>query len=498
MGGYYLGIDNGGTLCKAVLFNDKGKLCSQAQHKTDLKTPSSGFTQRSMEDIRQANFQCIRECIKDINPADIRCICTTGHGKGLYMVGEGGKLVYDGVVSTDTRAKEYIRLWQADGTAGKAYEKTFQDIMACHPAALLRWFKDNEPEVLKNVRHIFSVKDYVRYLLTGEAFAEMTDISGSSLLNLTTRDYDDELLALFGIVEVRSKLPPVKLATDICGRVTEEAAAETGLLEGTPVAGGMFDIDACAIAMNVVSEDTICVIAGTWSINEYISKTPVTDHQVMMNSVFLLPEYYLIEESSPTSAGNNEWVIDRFFEHEKNLAASLSKSVYELLNEMAESSEPDASLIFLPFLYGSNYNPFAKACFIGLDSSHEKKDIVRAVYESIVFSHRTHIEKLLAASQNLKKIRLAGGVAKSPVWVQTFADIIGLPIETVDVPELGAFGCAICASAACGQFPTVAEAAAAWVKIDRLYLPNHDMKEFYDKKFARYTNISNSLEKFWE
>jgi len=104
-------------------------------------------------------------------------------------------------------------------------------------------------------------------------------------------------------------------------------AAATGLLEGTPVAGGMFDIDACAIAMGLVDEQDIAVIAGTWSINEYISKKPVVNKSIMMNSLYAMEEFYLIEESSPTSAGNHAWFIDMFMAAEK-LEAEKGVSAY--------------------------------------------------------------------------------------------------------------------------------------------------------------------------
>ena len=102
------------------------------------------------------------------------------------------------------------------------------------------------------------------------------------------------MLKLFGLEYIIDKLPEIKNSTDICGYISKEASSKTGLVEGTPVAGGMFDIDACAIATGVVNEDNICMIAGTWSINEYLKTSPVLDGSVLMNSIFCIPKYYLI------------------------------------------------------------------------------------------------------------------------------------------------------------------------------------------------------------
>jgi L-xylulokinase len=166
------------------------------------------------------------------------------------------------------------------------FQKTFQKILACQPVSLLRWLKDNRPGVLEKVRWIFEVKDYIRFRLTGEAFAEVTDYSGSNLMNIRDVRFDKELLEAFGLGDLIDRLPPIKYSTERCGTISPAAARETGLREGTPVAGGMFDIDACAVAMDVTDEENLCVIAGTWSINEYISTAPVLNKSVMMNSLF--------------------------------------------------------------------------------------------------------------------------------------------------------------------------------------------------------------------
>ncbi len=180
---------------------------------------------------------------------------------------------------------------------------------------------------------MFACKDYVRFRLTGEAYAERTDYSGCNLVNLHTGEYDPELLKLFGLSEILDKLPPLKYSTDICGGITEEAAKKTGLKAGTPVAGGAFDIDACALAVGITDEERVCMIAGTWSINEYIRKTPVTDGSVMMNSFFCLPDYYLVEECSPTSAGNNEWFMKNLLPELREECKKTGKNIYEQMNE---------------------------------------------------------------------------------------------------------------------------------------------------------------------
>lgn len=498
---YYMGIDNGGTLCKAVIFDTEGQEISSGSCKLDLETPSPGHTERDMEYLWDSNVKAIKSAIDKANiPADaIKGIACSGHGKGLYLWGKDGKPSYKGIVSTDSRAWEYPKKWYSDGTAEKAFEKTCQNVLASQPVSILNWLKDHKPGVVENTRWIFEVKDYIRFRLTGEAYAEITDYSGSSMMNLTTSEFDRDLLALFNIEDCYEKLPPIKKSTDLCGTISKETAALTGLKQGTPVGGGMFDIDACSIAMDITDEKNICVIAGTWSINEYISKEPVLNKTIMMNSLYCLDGYYLVEECSPTSAGNLEWFVDTFLDAESKEAEDKGINVFQYCDELVETIHPDnQSILFLPYIFGSNYNPNAKSCFVGLDRSHSRSHIIRSVFEGIVFSHMIHIEKLLLNRQSTDAIRLAGGAANSRLWAQMFADVSGLPVEIIDTKELGALGCAMAAAVAEGEFSDLRVAAKKMVRIKRKMLPDPSVKDVYDRKYGHFKKVVEALDPLWD
>jgi L-xylulokinase len=392
----------------------------------------------------------------------------------------------------------YPEKWRKDGTADRVFQKTYQSILACQPVSLLNWLKDNKPEVIQNIKWIFEVKDFIRFKLTDQAFAEVTDYSGSNLMNIKDVCFDRELLKEFGLEDLYDALPPLKNSTDFCGGVSKLASEETGLKEGTPVAGGMFDIDACAIAMDITSDDKICVIAGTWSINEYISRKPVLNKSVISNSLYCMPGYYLIEECSPTSASNYEWFIEMFLAEEKQKAKEAGVNVFEYCNDLAEKITPDEqNIIFLPYLFGSNYNTKAKASFIGLDSHHTRPQIIRAVLEGIVFCHMVHLEKLLLNRTKTEAVRLAGGAANSLFWAQIFADVFKLPVEISDTKELGTLGCAIAASVAGGVYKDLKEAAQNMVKIKCRIEPNPANYSVYEKKYSLYKKISGALDGSW-
>ena len=500
MNDYFLGIDNGGSVTKAVLFDAQGREVSSAAVKVPVIQPRPGFTERDMEVLWQANLEVICRAVHEsgVAPDSIRGVACTGHGKGLYLWGKDGKPACNGIVSTDTRAWMYAQRWESDGTAAKVFPRTMQTPLACQPVALWRWLQENRPEVLARVQWIFAVKDYVRFRLTGAAFAEVTDSSGTSMMNLAEVRFDREVLDDFGVSEMFDRLPPLRHATEVCGAITAETAVLTGLREGTPVAGGMFDIDACAVAMDVTDERNLCVIAGTWGINEYISRQPVLNRSVRMNSLFCLPGYFLIEESSPTSASNNDWFAALFLDSEKQQARERGVSIHVVAEELASSVRCDEqSILFLPFLYGSNDNPQAKACFIGLESTHTRAQIVRAVLEGIVFSHRVHIERLLVNRDRPEAVRLAGGAVNNRTWSQMFADVLGSPVEIIDTRELGALGCAMAASVAAGLYPDLPEAARRMVRVKERLMPDPSKKAAYDRKYALFVQAAQALDGLW-
>ncbi len=504
MASCFMGIDNGGTATKAVIFDSKGAALGSATRKLPMILGEGGSTERDMGLLWRANCEAIREAIgaAGIEAGDIRGIGCTGHGKGLYLWGRDGRPAYNGIVSTDSRAWAYPRKWLEDGTAARTHGRSCQSILASQPISLLAWLKDNRPGVIEASRWVFEVKDYIRFMLTGEAWAEATDYSGSGLMNLRDARFDRDYLAEFGLAEVYELLPPLKYSTEACGSVTKEAAAATGLRPGTTVAGGMFDIDACAVATDVTDEEKLCVIAGTWSINEYIARAPVLDGSILMNSLFCIPGYYLVEECSPTSAGNYEWFTSLFLDSERAQAERRGIGLFQLAEEMAAAVGPEAQdIVFLPYLYGSNYNPRAKACFIGMEASSTRAQVIRSVLEGIALGHKVHVDKLVAARRSAGRqtrlARLAGGAAKSGLWAQIFADVLELCVEVVETEELGSLGCAMAAAVAVGEFGDLKAAARAMVRIKGRIEPDPLASAVYRRKFELHKAASAALEDLW-
>ena len=491
---YLLGIDNGGTLIKVVIYDVLGNEIALAKSKTESIISEPGFSERDMDTLWQANRRAIKEVLEKshINPASICAIAVTGQGNGLYLVDNKGNPCRYGITSADTRAQSYVDRWNEDGTTESVMHMTCQAVWAGQPVAILAWLQEHEREVLKKTRWIFMCKDYIRYCLSGEPWGEITDYSGTNLVNMHTLAYDDQILSNFGLNEVRDKLPPLKNSTDYCGAISPFAAQETGLKEGTPVYGGLFDIDASAMGLGMIQTDMLAIIAGTWSINEYISRSPVWARSLKCTA-YCMDGYYLITESSPTSASNLEWVVN-------NLNLDLPKGVspYAYCDQVVNQLAPEASnVVFLPFLYGSNVGAQSSSAFLGLSGWHTVDHLLRAVFEGIVFSHRMHIEQVKHEVKSFSVARLAGGTSRSRVWVQMFADILHMPLEIMENKEVGALGAAMAAGVGAQLFASFPEAATKMVRVKEKFYPRPEFSAVYDKKYERYCQAIDALKSFW-
>lgn len=498
---YYLGLDNGGTTVKACLYTEKGKQIALAQKSTAVVSREAGHVEIDMNETKAVNRALIRQVLEKaaIDPRNIAGIAVCGHGKGLYLVGKDGEPCRAGILSGDSRAWKIAQRWQENGLADRIYQKTYQKIMPSQAVCLLSWLKENEPESLRSLRWIFECKDYVRFTLTGVAKAEITDYSGANLVNLATKQYDRGLLEDFGLEEFLPHLPPLVSSTDFCGGVTDEAASETGLCPGTPVYGGMFDIDACAVAAHVTDPYHIAMVAGTWSINEFLSPCPVGGHRIAMNSIFCDPRYYLEEESSPTSAVNLEWWTKKIMPDFYADCKRDGKNPYQEIDRLvAEVPDGDAYPLFLPFVLASNVNPLAQGCFFGLSYYQDRRHILKSIFEGVAFSHRWHLRNLLRGkTTDTPAIRLVGGAANSKPWVRMFADIMQIPVETVSAPETGTLGCAMCVGVACGDYADYEAAADAMCRIQGTVRPDPAKKNFYDKRFALYGKLIAATDPLW-
>jgi L-xylulokinase len=233
------------------------------------------------------------------------------------------------------------------------------------------------------------------------------------------------------------------------------------------------------------------IIVGSWGINAYVTKEPFVSKDIFMVYRYCIPDTYEIMEGSPTSTTNLEWMIENYMDR------ASESHIYQKCDALVESAPYRDTVLFLPFLYGTNVNIDAKAAFIGLKGNHGLPHMLRAIYEGVVFCHMYHIERLLKFTSMPEVVRMAGGATRSSTWMRIFADALGVRVEVPEAEELGAMGVAMLAGVGVGAFANVEDAIKICTKIKAHYEPDPARHEYYKKKYGAYKALIDALDLVW-
>lgn len=490
---YYIGIDSGGTFMKAGLFDAAGRQIGLSRVSASVVTEREGWVERVLDDIWSDARAAIKDLLKktDINVKDIKGLSISAQGKGVYLLDKEGKDLRNGIMSSDSRSLSIVKRWLQDGLPAKVYPMTLQTLWTGHPVSIVRWLKDNEPESYANIGAILMAHDYLRYRLTGAVHGELTNMSESNFFNASSGTYDKELLSIFGIDEVWDALPPILKSNEQAGVITKEAAEETGLLAGTPVFGGLFDVVATAICSGInATEDKLNFVMGTWAVTSGIAtEWTKTDHNFVYG-YYAIDDQYIVHEASPTSASNYEW----FNDYLKDDSGKFDHAAIEA--QVAALPVASGSLFFVPFLFGSNMGLGIKSGFYGLQSHHKKADWVQAIWEGIIFCHNVHLDRMRKRFPQAKVLRVTGGPTASEHWMQMLADLTNMTLEIPNVEETGSLGAATVAMVGNGEYASVSDALAALTGGVRQVDPNPENFSAYQKKFQRYLQLVRLFKEF--
>lgn len=463
---YFLCIDCGLTKLKTVLQSISGEMICERSWDTPV---SDNLI--DVKKIKNILVDMIGEIITENNveAEDILAVSTSGHGNGVYILDKNGECSY-GYSSMFTKSSPYTP--KTDET----FSITMQTSWSGQPLAILSYIKNEKPQLFGNIDKIMLCKDVIKFILTGTVTTDYTDASAAGLLNCKTSDYDKNLLKIYGLEDSESIFPKLCKCTDVVGNISKEFAKLSGLSEKTVVVGGLFDVNSCMLGSGVIEANKYSIIAGTWGINSAISNTPVLNDKITQCCIFTNPGQYVCIDSAPTSCGNLEWFL-------KNVVRDIS---YKEADEIVSKQPIEKSLLYFPYIYKS-MDLCMQGGFSGLEAKHSYKDMLRAVYEGIVFDHTYRIEKLKNAGICYDKALLTGGASNSSVFCQMFADITGLEIHTVDNSQTGALGGAIVCSVAMGIYSNIEEAVEKMVKPKKIYYPKKN--NCYKEKFLRFKSI---------
>lgn len=495
MNSYLMGIDNGGSAIKCAIFKNDGTTVSVCSRPAPPYLPG-GFSNRDPEAVWSVNCQVIGEALEKarLTGSDIAALSVCGYGGGVCLVDQAGNATYPLIVSTDTRALPAVEELRAGGFEATLEKHTLQSLWPGQAAPLLRWFLENQPAVLEQSAHMLNIKDYIRLRLTGAISMEVTDASNFGLSSIYTGAFEPELIP--GAVEeglIRLVPHPFLRPTEKAGAVTPQAAAQTGLAPGTPVAAGLYDVAACALASGLTGPETLGLATGTWGIACFLSRHISPQKKASLLTYTYLEGYRLEEESGATCTCNLDWFIESFLR--KAHPELPGSSIYTLCEKALTEIAPGEAPLFIPYLYCCA-TPADGGGFFGLKSTHGELHLLRGVMEGIVYSLLHYVEPLKAdaGKEGFKRIRISGGITQSAAWTQMLCDMLALPLE-VTPPQAGARGAAICAGVCCGQFADVCDGALKMVQVSKAYHPRKELASLYKKGYLQYQNALNALAK---
>lgn len=489
-----LGLDAGNTVIKAVLFDAAGHQLATAKRDGSSLTPAPGHVERDMNELWTNAAAVIRECLEiaGAGPAAVAAVGCAGHGNGLYLVDAAGEPVL-GIQSLDSRAAALAEELSANGNAERLHAIALQAPWPSQTPTLLAWVKRHAPDLYARTATAFLCKDFITLRLTGRRVSDISDMSGCGFVRLPGCTYDDDLFAGFGISDARDKLPDLVAPTEIAGRVTARAATETGLIEGTPVVGGLFDVVASALGSGAVAEGQASIIVGTWSINQVIAKQVVPDPRIFMTSIFGDDRVMAIE-SSATSAANLEWYVRELIERGGHHGDPFAHCNARIASVTPAADDP----FYHPYLYGSRLGATMRAGFYGIAGWHAEGHLLRALFEGVAFEHRRHIDVLRSAGIRFDSAILSGGGSRSPIWPQMFADLLGIPISVAACGETGALGAAIAAGVGARLFPDLEAGVGAMTRQGGSFAPDAVMYDHYERRYVTFGRIADAMRPIWQ
>ena len=462
---YFLSLDCGLTVCKAAVFDETGRRLGERREATPLRG-----LQMDGAALWAGAARCVREALaaSAVAAGEIAAVGLSGHGNGLYALDGAGEC-FLAVSSMFNENQQDVDAFRESQAYAEYFARTSQSCWGGQPLQILRWLKKTAPGEYARVRRVLFCKDYLRYRLTGEIATDYSDFSAGALCA------DDAFLRLMDIAELRGALPHPVRCDRIAARVSAEASKLTGLLAGTPVSGGGIDLFCCMQGAGVTQPGITSVTMGTWGVAaayapQLADLTPLTQKCSFLPD---LPPVAIV--SGPTSCVNLDWFV----------RAVRPELTYDEANAVAAAFSPDGvKALYLPYLYRDMARPRAAAGFTNLSPGDTWREMLRAVYEGVCFSHRLQCERMARAGVQTARIRLSGGATNSETWRRLTCDILNAPLEIPQEKQAGLLGAAMMAAVGAGVYPSLQEAGTAMFRAERAYEPRPDAA--YDEKYAQF------------
>jgi xylulokinase len=495
---HLIGMDVGTTGVKTLIVDETGRIVASAVEEYPMYTPRPQWAEQDPADWWQAAIRSVRRVLRDsgVDARELSGLGLTGQMHGMVMLDEQGEVLRPCIMWNDQRTATQCEWIMSAVGRERFLDLTLNPALPGFTAPKIIWTRENEPEVYARAAKVLLPKDYIRYKLTGVYATEVSDASGTVLLDVAQRRWSAEVLEDLGIP--MDWMPTCHESIAVTGRVTNEVAELTGLPAGLAVIGGGGDQAASAVGTGVVEPGLVSVTMGTSGVVFAYTDEPSRDPEGRLHTFcHAVPNKWHVMGVTLSAGGSFRWFRDTLGLCEKNVARLSGVDPYDILTAEASGAPVGCEgLLFLPYLTGERTpypDPNARGAFVGLTLRHDKRHMVRSVLEGVAYSLRDCIELFRDLAIPIQQVRVVGGGARSQVWRQILADVFGAEIVTINVTDSTAYGAALLAGVGAGAYASVSEACAATIRIVDRIEPKAANQGVYNEYYPVYRSMYRAL-----
>lgn len=493
---YVLAVDIGTTSTKTLIIDRQGGV--QASHSVEypIYTPSPDMAEQDPEEI----FRAVKEGIRAVMskgsaaPSQISSVSFSAAMHSIMAVNEQFEPLTRAVIFADNRSSSFVRTLRTDFNAHRIYRNTGTPIHPMSPLLKLMWFKQHRSDLFRSSVKFIGIKEYVLARLFGRLVVDYSIASATGLFNLNDLHWDRLALEAAG-VDPQQLPEPVDTTYKLEG-LTKQTADELGLRPDTPFVVGASDGVLANLGIGAIDPGVYAVTIGTSGAVRGVVNSPSTDEKERLFCYALNKDFWVVGGAINNGGIMLRWVRDQLATLEAEEARNQGQDPYDVLTRIAESVSPGSDgLIFLPLLTGERapyWNANARGVFFGLSLYHEKKHMIRAVMEGVMYRIHSVVAALEDNSGPAKEIRASGGFARSAFWRQMMADVLATPVTVPRSIESSGLGAAKLGLLATGEIKQLQE-LDHWVNIAHQHEANEHNHHIYERLTSIYMDVYHSL-----
>ena len=498
MGTYILAHDLGTSGDKASLYTENGTLTASATYNYGTMYPKAGWAEQDPEDWWEAVCASTKIVLDKagLNGEDVACISFSGQMMGALPLDASGKPLRHSIIWADARAAEETDHMREAVGEDELYQITGTSIAPTYSLEKILWIKNHQRDIYDAAAAFVNAKDFIVYRLTGKFATDLSDASGTNMLDIQKKKWSTEILSAAGVDP--GKLPPLYPSTAVIGYVLPGVAEKAGLSEKTAVVIGGGDGPCATVGAGAVEDGDAYVYYGSSSWIAVAGRKPLYDpDQRTFNLCHLDPDLYMAPGTMQSAGGSYEWLRDTVCMAEKHASELVGEGTYELMSAEAASSTPGSKgLLFLPYLLGERcpyWNPHARGAFVGLSRAHTRADIIRSVLEGVVFNLCVILDLFRGQGVDIRELTAIGGGIRSDLLSQMMADIYEVNIKRpVVLEEATSFGAAVAGGVGTGIFGGFHE-VKDMIKIRDTITPDLQSTAAYKKLYPVFQDAYASL-----